>query len=97
MSPSHFCLREAQGLEEGSDEGRGGGSGGIRTVLIFLFLIVGDDFPVEGIDGLNLPDEMVYARISAVSYYFKFLSLFQRSLTSSNLLLMPTAGLFWNI
>ena len=63
----------------------------------FLFLIVGYDFPVEGIDGLNLPNELDYVRISAVSYYFKFLSLFQRSLTSSNLLLMPTAGLFWNI
>ena len=66
--------------------------------LVFLFfLIVGDDFPVEGIDGLNLPNELDYVRISAVCYYFKFLSLFQQSLTSSNLLLMPTAGLFWNI
>ena len=51
-------------------------------------MIVGDDFPVEGIDGLNLPNELDYVRISAVSYYFKFLSLFQRSVTSSNLLLM---------
>ena len=88
-----FCLREAQGLEEGLDEGRGG----IRTVLNFLFLIVGNDFPVVGIDGLNLPNELDHVRISAVCYYFKFLSSFQWSLTSSNLLLMQTAGLFCNI
>ena len=77
---------------------RGGrGRGDLDSFEFFLFLIVGDDFPVEGIDGLNLPYELDYVRISAVSYYFKFLSLFQRSLTSSNLLLMPSAGLFWNI
>ena len=74
-----------------------GGEEGCGQFGIFIFLIVGDDFPVEGIDGLNLPNKLDYVRISAVSYYFKFLSLFQRSLTSSNLLLMPTAGLFWNI
>ena len=38
------------------------------SFYFFLFLIVGDDFPVEGIDGLNLPNELDYVRISAVSY-----------------------------
>ena len=32
----NFCLREAQGLEEGSDEGGGGRMKGMGTVLNFF-------------------------------------------------------------